>query len=809
MRWRLALVAFVCAVLYCVAAVPQSNVIGGGIYGDAKNGGITYYVANGGSDSANGLTPGTAWQTISHVNGQTFAAGTKILFEGGETFSGAISFTTTNAPAGGLTVGSYGTGQPTISSTSSACVSLTDVPSMTVQNLNCAGSGDTSNGTNGVNVINDSASASLAGPTITGLTVTGYGGTGIALYGSNGRGFINPSVTNNTVDNVGGNAGATGTGNGIYITTSSTTNITASTNCTISGNIVYDVIGTAGTFSGSGVELIGCTGADVANNLVHDNGSLNATADGPVGIIAALCSGCIVEKNEVYNQSTANADGEGIDFDWSVTNSIMRYNYVHGNVAGLFFYSFNNSAAPWSSNQAYFNISQNNSVDQFRFGSPSATISGAFVFNNAFYSSAANARIVNQVSNGSSVGITFSNNIFYSLAASGNQYVNVAAASSLAFTNNDYYGNASYEWVSTNYTSFAAWQTASGQEKIGGSNVGLTSEPRLVVYGGGGTVGGYLPASLKQYQLQAGSPMLAAGLNINSQYGVTLPGTDFFGAAITASALPVGAGQQIAWANGAGTCPQATAFLARASSPPTATQEQYNALICGRVADGTWSLYDVQYKFATDSQTDAVLNLASSSYPLTLSGTIPFTANGGIQGDGSTGFGDTGLNPSTASGLNYGLNSARVSAFVTLAGTRSGISLPAEIGAADGSDNNDIICPDCSANSNFLGGINTNYNNVEVSGSTAILGDWDVDRSSPSAMVGYLNGASIGSVTTASSALPAADILIATWLNNYGFSPDRISYASIGASETPSQILFDAYRTDADCIETVGPSSCF
>ena len=45
-----------------------------------------YYVSNNGDDSKNGLTPETAWETISHVNGQEFNPGDSILFQRGNTW---------------------------------------------------------------------------------------------------------------------------------------------------------------------------------------------------------------------------------------------------------------------------------------------------------------------------------------------------------------------------------------------------------------------------------------------------------------------------------------------------------------------------------------------------------------------------------------------------------------------------------------------------------------------------------------------------------------------------------------------------
>ena len=197
----------------------------------------------------------------------------------------------------------------------------------------------------------------------------------------------------------------------------------------------------------------------------------------------------------------------------------------------------------------------------------------------------------------------------------------------------------------TGTTAITAWQTATGQEKIGGSSVFVNKEPQLVVYGGGGTVGGYIPASLPQYQLQINSPMLTSGIDVASQYGISYPSKDFYGVAISSSSKVVGAGQTISWTNGTGTCSQATTFLARTSSPPTATQEQYNALICGMVADGNLSGLDALYKMATDSATDANLNLIGTSFPLTPTGSPTFAANSGYTG-GATAYLANGYIPS-------------------------------------------------------------------------------------------------------------------------------------------------------------------
>ena len=49
----------------------------------------TYYVRNGGDDSADGRSHATAWASISKVNSQSFSAGDNVLFHAGDRWRGA------------------------------------------------------------------------------------------------------------------------------------------------------------------------------------------------------------------------------------------------------------------------------------------------------------------------------------------------------------------------------------------------------------------------------------------------------------------------------------------------------------------------------------------------------------------------------------------------------------------------------------------------------------------------------------------------------------------------------------------------
>ena len=71
----------------------------------------SYYVSTNGNDAANGLTPATAWATLSKINSAVYAAGDSILFERGGEWYGSIT-----VPRAGLYYGAYGSGaKPIIS----------------------------------------------------------------------------------------------------------------------------------------------------------------------------------------------------------------------------------------------------------------------------------------------------------------------------------------------------------------------------------------------------------------------------------------------------------------------------------------------------------------------------------------------------------------------------------------------------------------------------------------------------------------------------------------------------------------------
>lgn len=69
-----------------------------------------YYVKNGGSDAADGLSDGNAWETISKVNGETFSADDTIAFKSGDTWRETLNIPSSGSVGQYIVFTSYGAG---------------------------------------------------------------------------------------------------------------------------------------------------------------------------------------------------------------------------------------------------------------------------------------------------------------------------------------------------------------------------------------------------------------------------------------------------------------------------------------------------------------------------------------------------------------------------------------------------------------------------------------------------------------------------------------------------------------------------
>ena len=545
-----------------------------------------YYVSPTGSDSNNGTNTSTPWQTIAKVNTAHFVAGDSVLFQGGQTFTGALVFSyATNIPASStanpVMVGSYGTGAAKIVSSTtgaySAAIVVNGINGLTIDGLTILGAGGTSPTTGiGVYILNQSGS-SKSGVTVTNCDISNFAGTAGAqsaeVYVSGYYGAIDTiKVMNNQLH------GANGVGskdcNGIY----GIPNGQNITNVTYSGNTVYNIGGLA-TNVGGGIVANGVNGGVLEYNIVHDVGGNSTSCGGPGGVWAYASNNITIQYNEVYRMQpityTAGCDWVAYDLDGGVSNSVVQYNYSHNNFGGaLLAYVATVGGHTWGNNTFRYNISENDALGAANASQCAISITASptnplKIYGNTIYMGMRNSTglsVAMQSNNGVAVnlpaGSLIENNIFYIVpqtygGQTYNQYMYFPyGLSGGTIDNNVYYGGATHQvWRigSTQYTSFSTYQTATGYDAHT-----LTSNPGLVSPGGGGTLS-WTPSlhngpqpNPGAYALSSTSPAINAGITVSGAtrdyYGTTVPnGTFDIGAYeyTTSSGTPFVTGQTL------------------------------------------------------------------------------------------------------------------------------------------------------------------------------------------------------------------------------------------------------------------------
>src|SRR5690349_7288486 len=159
----------------------------------------TYYVSSSGSDSAAGTSTGTAWKSINRVNSATLKAGDKVLFAGGQSFSGSLYVPSKEggSSTSPVTFSTYGSGKATINSGTKAGLDVAQTAGISVSNLNFRGS--TSGSTPGIYIHIDWANTDKSGVTVNNVDVSGYGREGMRiLIGSGSSSISNVKITNSS-----------------------------------------------------------------------------------------------------------------------------------------------------------------------------------------------------------------------------------------------------------------------------------------------------------------------------------------------------------------------------------------------------------------------------------------------------------------------------------------------------------------------------------------------------------------------------------------------------------------------------------
>lgn len=491
-----------------------------------------YYLSPSGSDSNSGTSQSQAWQTTAKVSNFNFLPGDNLSFEGGATFNGGFTLTSSDAgtSTSPVTVNSYGTGRAIINGGASYGIRIDRANGIAINNLKVLGSCNplTNSGNNETGI---KVTGSLTYSRISHVEVSNFCKEGILFNGGVTDGQITYS---NVHDNAFRGIASYGAGN---------------QNIYVAYNKVYNNPGHSGVNSGDGIRLRGVNGGTVEYNVSYNNGQLGAdSTGGPVGIWTYESTGVVIQYNEAYGNRSSGYDGGGFDLDGGTKNSILQYNYSHENKGAGYLLAQYSGASTYSGNTIRYNISQNDGNDAnhggIHFWNAGSGITNTQIYNNIIYSSPRNGRTGRAVwvSTGGVSNVGIRNNIFITNDNDNDTDNNDVRLVDGSLSGVRFEGNLYHDVTGTSFhlnssPSLAAWRTATGQEILNGSPVGAQADPKFLSVGNGGTIGDplLLPTELPRlaaYYLQSTSPAISTGLNLQQLFAINPGSHDFFNTSV-------------------------------------------------------------------------------------------------------------------------------------------------------------------------------------------------------------------------------------------------------------------------------------
>ena len=515
----------------------------------------TFHLSPTGSDTADGLTPTTAWRTLARASAAVLAPGDRLLLEGGATFEGGLHLDAADAgdPALPVTVGSFGTGRARIASSSTTGVFVHDTAGVAVQDLVLTGSGTAAQREAGISFYNDlPGDRKLSRIAVTRVDVSGYRHGVLIGGGAGSSGFRDVSVRSSRLhDN-------TVTGLLTYGTAFDPLRPAyAHENVTVAHVYAYrnlgDPLDTVRN-TGSGIVLGSVRRGVVRASVAYGNGARCLAPEGPVGIWTYDSHGILIENNVSHSNRTGGAaDGGGFDLDQNVSGSVLQHNLSYGNDGpGLLAFTAQANAAH-SGNTIRFNLSQG---DARRGGSYGALtlggrLSALHVHSNtvvALPAGTVRPPVVRLMAGTRGSGVALRNNVFLSAGAGPLVVAPAAPTSAVAFTGNSYATAGSTEgwravWGSTTSTSLESWRAGTGQELLAGAPTGLAVDP--------GLVDPVTPlrvthpadrAGAAGLSLRPDSPLRGRGLDLTAVHGTSPGPRDWFGNPLPASPGPFDVG---------------------------------------------------------------------------------------------------------------------------------------------------------------------------------------------------------------------------------------------------------------------------
>ena len=487
------------------------------------------------------------------LNSTDFEPGDRILLESGMTFSGSLNFT---AEDGGtaldpIIITSSGTERATIAPGDDDGIDVYNAGGYVIRNLNFVGSGVAEDGTTsstrpGINFYADSP-GDIKYPLVhlDQLEVSGFGNRGVIIGGFSGStGYHDVRITNVVAH---GNLRSGIETYGFTDVNDALTNVYVG-HCRCFHNV--------GNFEreAHGIVLGGVDGGVIERCLAYDNGQNNRS----LGIWAYTSTNLTIQFNESHSNKSAVGDGGvGFDFDKGVTNSTMQYNYSHDNFGAGYLQIGAFGLQASSGNVLRYNISESDGRN------PTTPPAGAIEIGSAVSNLDVYGNTVFLDGQGTSIttpavfiyggildptGVLLANNLLVTTGGLGFVRYTSFLPSTITFAGNNYWpsgGAFVIDYKGTSYSSLTAWRSRTGQEMLGGTATGSSADPLLTAPGNGGTIGDPgLLTSLSAYTLQADSPLIGAGLDLQAEFGVDPGPRDYYGVSLPqGSALEVGASE--------------------------------------------------------------------------------------------------------------------------------------------------------------------------------------------------------------------------------------------------------------------------
>jgi hypothetical protein len=474
--------------------------------------GQVYYIRPSGDDGNSGLGMEQAWRSIVKVNSVNFEPGDRILFEGGTSYPGTLSFgfEDSGTRKRRLILSSFGDSTAVIDGGDAGVLTADSCDYLTIRKLAFRGSGRKSgNRADGVFITRSNFVE------IDSLEISGFQHSGLLLH------ICDDARVTHVYAHENGFAGIHVTGTTIWDTARYDNHRLYIGYCIAENNPGDPSV--TDNHSGSGIIASSAEGGMIEYCEAFGNGwDMPWNGNGPVGIWIWDSKDFTIQHCVSHDNKSAPdaADGGGYDFDGGVSHSILQYCLSYDNQGpGVGLFEFG-AAKPWHDNTVRYNISVDDgkngqgSVAIWR-GEAGGSIRNCEIYNNTFFNSNPDGPSLCVQNNWE--GFNFRNNVF---VYNGSFLMRGKKLKNERFETNCY-------WNLAGRTDFAdcadlrAWAEKTGNETAKGRFTGIYADPLLKdvrrekpadpFLMNVKTLGGFIPGG--------NSPLVDAGLDLGKTPG--------------------------------------------------------------------------------------------------------------------------------------------------------------------------------------------------------------------------------------------------------------------------------------------------